>query len=133
MKFAVALFSALVLLPGALGSLETANRRISCKSTANSASCYWMHGRLAFYNGTPALRLWKVGTHRLLGIYSAPVNRRSPDNENPELPQNIRSAGFGTDIFADFEVCPLEPETPNSMQAACIESAKNVVIRKKGD
>jgi hypothetical protein len=25
-------------------------------------------------------------------------------------------------------VCPLEPEKPNVMQAACIESAKNIFV-----
>jgi len=33
-------------------------------------------------------------------------------------------------IFANFEVCPLEPEKPGAMQAACIESAKNIVVEK---
>jgi len=35
-----------------------------------------------------------------------------------------------TPIFADFEVCPLEPEKLGTMQAACIESAKNIVVEK---
>jgi len=34
------------------------------------------------------------------------------------------------DVYADFEVCPLEPEKPGAMQAACIESAKNIVVEK---
>jgi hypothetical protein len=34
--------------------------------------------------------------------------------------------GAGT---GDFEVCPLEPERPGWMQAACIESAKNIFIQ----
>jgi hypothetical protein len=33
-------------------------------------------------------------------------------------------------IFADFEVCPFEPEKEGSMQPACIESAKNIVVEK---
>ncbi len=33
-------------------------------------------------------------------------------------------------IYADFEVCPLEPEKPEAMQAACIESAKKIVIEQ---
>jgi hypothetical protein len=31
-------------------------------------------------------------------------------------------------MFGDFEVCPLEPEKPHTMQASCVESAKNIVI-----
>jgi hypothetical protein len=33
-------------------------------------------------------------------------------------------------IYADFEVCPLEPEKPGVMQAACIESAKDIDIEQ---
>ena len=107
-------------------------RRIPCKTPTNTSSCYWTHGRLSFYNGTPAFRLWKIGTHRLLGIYSGPsVDRYSLDNENPELPSNVeRRFEPYSQIFADFEVCPLEPETPGAMQAACIESAKNIVVEQ---
>jgi hypothetical protein len=99
---------------------------------------------LAFGNGTPAYRLWKIRTHRLLGIYSGPraFNRQTErkyalDNEGPELPSNVEEAlwqsesGAGPNvIFADFEVCPLNKEKPETMQAACIESAKNIVVKK---
>jgi hypothetical protein len=35
---------------------------------------------------------------------------------------------FSNQIFADFEICPLEPEVAGTMQPACIESAKNIVV-----
>src|SRR6185437_1974239 len=89
-------------------------RKIPCKTPANAASCYWTHGRLSFYNGTPAYRIWKIGTKRLLGVYSGPGSEKlNPlDNENPELPANLaaRYHTLGTAVFADFEVCPLAPE-----------------------
>jgi hypothetical protein len=51
----------------------------------------------AIANGTPALRPWKVGTHRVLAIYSRPnaydPSRSDPDlgdNEDPQLPANVR-------------------------------------------
>jgi hypothetical protein len=104
-----------------------------------AASCYWTHGRLGFTNGTPALRLWKIGTHRFLGIYSGPSaynpgasDPDNGDNENPDLPRNVHRQlkSFNHRIFADFEVCPLEPEKPTAMQAACIESARDIVVEK---
>ncbi len=59
------------------------------------------------------------------------------DNENPELPSNVHHAlwqsvegDWPNVIFANFEVCPLNNERPEVMQAACIESAKNIVINK---
>jgi hypothetical protein len=68
-----------------------------------------------------------------LGIFSGPATYPGDldgDNEHPGLPENIRTRfkPFDNEIYADFEVCPLEPEKPKVMQAACIESAKNVVV-----
>ena len=56
------------------------------------------------------------------------------DNEHPEFPSSIQRVFRPTEngIFADFEVCPLEPEKPNVMQAACIESAKNIFVEDYG-
>jgi len=80
--------------------------------------------------GAPAFRLWEIGTHRMLAIYSGPSVNFAEDNEHPEFPANIRHAfrPSRNSIFADFEVCPLEPEKPNAMQAACIESAKDIFV-----
>ena len=45
-------------------------RNIPCKTPENVASCYWTHGRLNFANGAPSYRIWKIGTKRILGVYS---------------------------------------------------------------
>ena len=123
-----------VLLLGVGTAKTIPARKIACKTPANAASCYWTRGRFTYYNGTPAFRLWKVGTHRLLGIYSGPsVDRYGEDNESPELPSNVDIDPlhlFDHQIFAEFEVCPLEAERPGAMQAACIEAAKNVFVKK---
>lgn len=111
-------------------------RKIPCKTEANATSCYWTHGRLQYWNTRPALRLWKTGTNRLLGIYSGPsVNFHGDDNldnEHPELPPKIaRGVRLNQSlVWADFEVCPLEPEKRGVMQAACIEAAKNAFVEK---
>lgn len=109
-----------------------AKRKLPCKTTENAATCYWAHGRLSVYNGTPSFRLWKIGTRRILGIYSGPEANDPLDNEHPELPANVRRVfrPFSNQIFADFEICPLEPEEAGTMQSACIESAKNIVVGK---
>jgi hypothetical protein len=110
-------------------------RKILCKISENTASCYWTRGRLQEYEGTPAYRLWKIGTKRLLGVYSGPSvyhGSSSIDNEDPEFPPNVRRLIHSgqVQVFGDFEVCPLEPERPGFMQAACIESAKNLFVQK---
>ena len=33
-----------------------AKERIACKTPVNAGTCYWTHGRLAAYNGTPTMR-----------------------------------------------------------------------------
>jgi hypothetical protein len=132
----VAVLSTLVLFASALGlpSQDNPKRAIPCKTPENAQTCYWTHGRLRAGNGTPSFRLWKIGTDRILGIYSGPsVDREnSPDNEGPEFPANLmRKFKPGKNqVFADFEVCPLERERPGEMQAACVESAKNIVVEK---
>jgi hypothetical protein len=119
-------------------------RKIACKTPATAQSCYWTHGRLTFCCGTPAVRVWKIGTHRVLGIYSGPEafdsNRGEiidGDNENPAMPTNLEIAvsefrkrmNENPAVFGDFELCPLEPEKSKTMQAACIESAKDFILR----
>ena len=88
------------------------------------------------------MRMWKVGTKRILGILSGPNSWKiePEDNEHPELPANLDRAytaeyrrstdaknlgpGSPDPVFGEFEVCPLEPERAGWMQAVCIESAK---------
>jgi hypothetical protein len=105
-------------------------REVPCKTEANAKSCYWARGRLSANMGAPAFRLWKIGTHRVLGIYSGPTVDFAEDNEHPAFPENVQRVfrPMQNRIFADFEVCPLEPEKPGTMQAACIESAKNIFV-----
>jgi hypothetical protein len=127
---------------------KTAQRKIPCKTPEIAASCYWTHGRLRLYEGNPAFRMWKVGTKRILGVYSGPGSESydALDNEHPELPANVdraydaeykrkaalkdSDAGLPEPVFADFEVCPLEPERKGQMQSVCIESAKNIVLQR---
>jgi hypothetical protein len=109
-------------------------RRIPCKTPQNASECYWTHGRIRIGNGTPAYRLWKIGTKRLLGIYSGPSTYNdslSLDNENPEFPANVEkiwTPRVGAPLYGDFEVCPLAPERPGAMRPVCVESAKNLFV-----
>ena len=111
---------------------RASKRKIACKTPDNAKSCYWAHGRLAAYNGTPTMRLWKVGTKRILAIHSGPGYERGndPENEDPDMPANVERAlrPFQNVVFADYEICPLEPEVAGDMQTVCIESAKTIVV-----
>jgi hypothetical protein len=131
MRFPVllALICALAFVPTASG--QEAPRKILCKTPAIANACYWTRGRITGGSGNPAIRIWKVGTERLLGVCSGPlVDRFGPDNESPELPPNLSGVFRPTEnwVFGDFEVCPLEPERKGAMQAVCIEAAKNLRV-----
>jgi hypothetical protein len=120
-------------------NVSAEKRTIACKTPSITASCYWTHGRLLVAQGAVNWRLWKIGTHDLLGIYSGPSafqhRYENLDSEAPELPSNLGAAfpvpnPSGVEVYADFEVCPLEGHIEGHMQAACIESAKHLVVRK---
>jgi len=129
------------------GQSATMHRKIPCKTPENAAMCYWTHGRLSVYNGDPSWRLWKIGTKRILGVFSGPSHypaRSDADMEDPELPANLDriyqailprkerlKEAFPDVAFGDFEICPLEPERKGWMQAVCIESAKNIFLQKE--
>lgn len=123
-------------------------RRILCKTPENASLCYWTHGRLSVYEGIVTYRIWKIGTHRLLGVFSGPSRypaRTDEDLENPEFPAELDKAleanqrrherSTGTTwtvtppVFADFEVCPLRPEEKGVRQPVCIESATKIFIQ----
>ena len=117
-------------------------RKIPCKAPENASMCYWTRGRLFMNMSSASFRMWKVGTKRIVDIYNGPSSfppRTDDDVHNPELPANLERAyraeiprlerlkqAIPDWVYADFEICPLEPEKPGASQAVCIESAKNI-------
>jgi hypothetical protein len=130
-----ALISALALCPVVAQAIPQAapKRKIPCKTPENASSCYWTHGRLNFYNGNPSYRIWKIGTKRIVAVYSGP-DRYPPqtdaDSQLPEFPREIDRVFRppNNTVYADFEICSLEPERHGEMQAVCIESARKIVV-----
>jgi hypothetical protein len=117
----------------ALPQQSTPKRKIPCKTPENAASCYWTRGRLNFYNGAPSYRIWKIGTKRILAVYSGALTyppRTDKDSQFPEFPSEIDKVFRPPDnaVYADFQICPLEPERKGEMRAVCIEAAKNIVV-----
>jgi hypothetical protein len=108
-------------------------REKHCKTSELAPTCIQVHARLWAGNGTPAVRLWPIGTHHIYGIYSNRYgfmhDEKTADNEAPELhftfPKGMPDQG-GWTVYGDFEVCPLEPHVSGHMQAACITTATHV-------
>lgn len=131
------------------GTSSTNKRKIPCKTPENASLCYWTHGRLSVYEGAVPYNIWKIGTRRLLGVFSGPSHYPAlTDNDifNPALPAELDRAyeadnrrhkkatgimwAIPPPVFADFEVCPLKREIKGERQPVCIESAKNIVIQQ---
>lgn len=87
--------------------------------------CFEIRGRLQPYNGNPAIRIWPVGTKRLLGV--------EEPGEEPAVPANVREwLAFGTVVYGNFRVCPLTVEKPDSMRTVCVEQATQLRIEQHG-
>jgi hypothetical protein len=94
----------------------------ACKSDPDIVgACFRIHGRIAAYNGTPTLRIWHIGTERLLGV----------DDDIPVPEPLSRQLDWDVNAYADFEVCPFTPEREGEMRRVCIESAEHIVVRKR--
>jgi|SRR5262252_10179896 len=90
--------------------------------------CFNVHGRLSVYNGAPAMRIWKTGTKRMLGIseqrFALPGYRNIPDDVRSQVNQEV-------DLFGDFLVCPFTRPQAGAMQLVCIEAGKNLKAQKR--
>lgn len=100
-----------------------------CKSNPKViGACYVVHGRATVGSGTPALRIWPVGTKRMLGVTAGPI---ADDADDPIAPEKMLS--FTNDveaIFGDFEVCPFTPERKGHMQLVCVQSATKLFMKR---
>lgn len=91
-------------------------------------SCFTIRGRLSVYNGAPALRIWKIGTKRILGVseqrFAQPGYRNVPENIGAEIDEDKA-------LFGDYRVCPFTKAKENEMQMVCIEKVSNLVVKKR--
>lgn len=107
----------------------------SCKAGSVATSIINIHGRLSVYNGGyPNLRIWKIGTKHMFGIYSNPrdlqCNRNGDCNadNDTELPSSLESLNLlDSPVYGDFEIRLLEPFRAGHMQAGCIVDAHKIV------
>ena len=93
-----------------------------------TGKCFTVQGRLSVYNGAPAMRIWKVGTKRMLGIseqrFAVEGYRNVPETIQNQLNQDV-------EIFGDFLVCPFTRQKAGEMQMVCVEEGKNLKVKKR--
>jgi hypothetical protein len=99
---------------------------------AGSYPCYWVRGRMLAYNGNPTFRIWPRGTNRLLGV----VGDDPGSAEDPPLPATLRRIlepnAFEHEIWANFRVCPVEPEHEGRMRMVVVRDADVLAVRDYG-
>jgi len=97
------------------------------------APCFTVHGILQGSNGVPAVRLWRSGTKRVLGIVGGDGDPAA-DGLIPE-PLNTQmtppTPGWLRSVEADFRVCPLAVEKAGWMQPVCLVGATHVVVTRR--
>jgi hypothetical protein len=141
MTMKAASISILLLLASAPMLPAAVNR--SCATGSDHASYLHVRGRLGVYNGGyPNLRMWRIGTHHMFGIFGDPADLKCTregscnGDEDTKLPSNVAALIklpnplFEYEIYGDFEIRPLEPFHSGHMQAACLVDAHNLVRRR---
>jgi hypothetical protein len=116
----------IVMAVAAMGStLAQADDTVKCAARPDlPAPCYKVRGRLNAWNGGPATeKIWVVGTKRLLAVYEPPDGKMIAPKA---IVDHLHD--FFTQIYANYEVCPLVKESPGDMSSVCIESAKNIRV-----
>jgi hypothetical protein len=124
-----------VLLPlltcSVLAQSPTKSVAKSCRARSDLiGKCFTVRGRLSVYNGTPSIRLWRIGSKRLLGVLDPTDISGEPGVST--IPASIKEQlNWDTEIFGDFLVCPITHSKPREMQTICIESGKKLIVRKR--
>lgn len=118
------ILAVLVAIACAIGTGPGAFARAPCKSDPRIVStCFRVHGRLGVFNGIP-IRIWIVGTNRVLKIRSPDRTRNEEDGLPPDALKLLEQGNAGEFVvFGDYEVCPLAKEHAGWMRPVCVENA----------
>src|SRR5688572_12986362 len=83
--------------------------------------CFTHRGRLSGQNGI-AYMIWLVGTKRIVGVH---------ETEIPAMLVKYLSmtSSDHSDVYGDFDICPLEPDRPGHMRSVCVAGATRLVVQ----
>src|SRR6266581_6380137 len=113
--------SILLLMPACIILAQSPTKPAVSSCSARSdlvGKCFMVHGRLSVYNGTPSIRLWPIGSRRLLGVLDPMDTSNAPGPSI--LPTSIKGQlDWDKNVFGDFLVCPLTRAVPGRMQTIC--------------
>jgi len=101
----------------------------SAQASAHSpfvGECFTVRGKLFQSNGNPSLRLRKIGTKRIFGVFDCNYHDES-DQALPEDVKKLVGSNVANSVLGEFEVCPLTKRRPGWMQMVCIKNASHLV------
>jgi hypothetical protein len=80
-------------------------------------------------SGVPSLRIWIVGTKRILGVTDGRGHPAGDDMLPVKLDKMLSADGpCGKAAYGDFTVCPLTPDRPGVMRRVCVLDAEKLVV-----
>jgi hypothetical protein len=101
----------------------------SASPALSAEQCFVVHGRLEQSNGVPGIRLWRVGTKRVLGVLDCKGKDESPFAIPPAI-KKLAGEYVSVPVLGDYSVCPLTKQRPGRMQMVCIKSATHIALAK---
>src|SRR5262245_15868023 len=101
-----AIFAATLVLALSAGT-RAEGLKGSCTVAQETAyGCELIHGRLWLANGGRPVRVWEVGSKRVL-------SEEGDSNWDPLISRYLR---FGSNLYGDFEICALAQDEPGHMR-----------------
>jgi len=97
-------------------------------ANAKPMGCHWIDGRLTLGNGTPAIRIWPRGTHRLLGVTTADSKSESR-KALPAALWTFLHHNRTTRVWGSFKVCPIAADRRGWMRPVTVIAVRNLELR----
>ena len=89
--------------------------------------CFKHHGRLMGGLNGITIRLWLIGTNRVLAVEGGVT---LPEDANKYF--DAASPDFSV-IYGDFEICPLEPDVPGQARRVEVNRFEKLVVQNLKD
>jgi hypothetical protein len=118
----------LIAMPAATATTRVLDDRPCREHPQLVAPCLSIRGRMSYSNGAPTVRIWKVGSQRMLGVSEGRFKVEGYSN----LPREITARlTWEVDLFGDFVACPFTRERPGVMQLVCVDAATKLETRPR--
>jgi hypothetical protein len=85
--------------------------------------CFTHRGRLSGQNGIAQI-IWLVGTKRIIRVHQTQIPAMLGKYLDMASPDH-------SDVYGDFEICPLEPDQGGRMRSACVAGAARLVAQDR--